>query len=204
MTKYLKFIVALITIQSSILMIGCTGVGGCGDFDSRFAITDLFLRSVKADDSDFLFDSSPLVDNDTTYYDSIALFIDVETESLAHLQKGSIFSAAYACSPPPLEPTDTISSIQVFLLRKTDIGSVEVVDEVSSQFSISAYSDFSGNIRNEPLSNFNSQDQPASELYLLRLDHEPTEVIEVGYKVIFNFTNRNPLEASSRFFYITP
>ena len=205
MEKFIKCFTALLIMYLGMAVWSCSDEVDCGGFASSFIINDVFMSEARMNEPDDLFNTRVIGSSDTISYDSLLLIATVSFDAIGyHQPKGSVISSAYACSPAPLTPLDTITSIEVFSIRQTGVVSFEVIEQVTDDFDIITLDNSNGLSDTFSLSQFNTNDAPASTEYFLLLNEAPEEIVNIGYQVVFNFSNRNPLEASSKFLYISP
>ena len=206
MKKFAKSLIALSLIYTTMFVMSCADdEPGCGGFSSKFRVTDMNFDRAKLLSENDLFNATSFHPEDTITYDSLILSAEMEFETIALRQTGSFTSTAYACSPPlPSEAQDTITSIEVFAVVQTEQGTFEVQEEVTASFDITSYNDDVGFSQKTSLEAFNQANNPAGLYYFFQLNEAPAEVTQVGYKVIFNFSTRASLEASSRITYLSP
>jgi len=205
MAKFIRILGALFSIHLLLMVGGCVADDECGgNFDSRFGITGFSITESRNPDEANLFNIIDVNENDTVRFDSLHLEMRASFQVIAAKKKGSFFNAAYACSPLPPTPIDTVANIQVFTLEQTGVISFDTLEEVTDQFDVIAFTEEGGFGSRVALSEFNTGINPAGTSYFLFPTVEPDSVVNIGYKIVVNFTDGDSFDASSKFLYISP
>lgn len=204
MKKYLKGILVFSGIHLLITLASCSDDVECGRGNDKFGITGFSIIESRFEDENNLFNALPVNTNDTISYDSLYLNMNANIQTFSYQGKGSFIGSAYACSPIPPSPVDTVANIQVFSQEQTGVFTFTVLDNLTDHFDIISFTQTGGFNTRISLKEFNLNERLASSSYFLFPTQKPDSITNISYKVIVNFNDGDSFEASSRLVNLAP
>lgn len=181
------------------LPLGCDLGGGCGDAEQRFTdITGLEGRHVRLIKDGYTI-IEELSEGSAVEYDRYGIFAIPSWELISQHSGGGKriwFPAAYACSPPPPQPSEFIADIAIF--SDTDYaqaGSSHVIsagDTLNAVFTIYDY--YSGRIVGLPDFLMDEGLAAADQGFILQPSSAPAEAQQHAFTVHYRLENGESYE----------
>jgi len=205
MEKFFKSFVLLCIIYLSGLITSCND--DCNPLNSQFSITDFNITESVVTGNSNLFNASEIALNDTIRFNNISINVRASFNTFLANQipkREFGFGSVTACEPPLLSPFDTVRSIKVTSIEPIGVSSFNTGIDVTSKFDVISFTEDGGFTRRISLSEFNSNEHLGSTSYFLFLNTPPDMIIETGFSVTVNFSNKAPITAASRILFISP